>query len=120
MTTIEQTTTDLKALTQTALARAGAALQSGCDRTHERLVNVALTLDAAKDRLELDGPNYLDAAQAFVVAGRRTIDVLGTGLRIRALADTVRPPIPTATCERLCRHVPDLRCVAADPLECAK
>ena len=86
MTTIAQTTQTLQTLTQTALARAGEALQTGCDRTHEQLVDVALTLDAAKERLELDGENYHDAAQAFVEAGRRTIDVLGTGLRIVALS----------------------------------
>ncbi|WP_262002217.1 hypothetical protein [Microbacterium sp. Mcb102] len=88
--TLLQVDADLRALTQKALTLAGEALKTGCDRTHETLVDVALTLDAAKDQLALDGLDYLDAAQAFVVAGRKTIDVLGTGLGIVRLREAVQ------------------------------
>lgn len=60
-------------LVNTARTRAAEARAEGLDATAAQLDSVAKTLDGARTRLIEDGPDYIDAAWAFVDASRRMI-----------------------------------------------
>lgn len=72
-------------LTDTALIRAAEAYRAGLRATGRKLTDVALTLDAASTRLHEDGENYLDAAWAFVDAGRSIIAAHADAIRVLGL-----------------------------------
>lgn len=69
-------------LASTALLRAADAYRAGLRSTGRKLTDVALTLDSARTRLIEDGDNYLDAAWAFVDAGRAIIAAHSDAVRI--------------------------------------
>lgn len=81
---LERAHVDLIDLTRAALERAAFALKVGSDRIAEALVDVALTLNAADDQLDIDGENYLDAAEAFVSAGLSIIEAHTDAVRVEA------------------------------------
>lgn len=68
--TTKPATNALTDLVKTARTRADQARSAGLDGTAKTLDNIALTLDGARTRLIEDGIEYLDAAWAFVDAGR--------------------------------------------------
>jgi hypothetical protein len=73
MTDAKTTAPATRALTDlvdTARARAARARADGLDGTAKTLDQIARTLDGARTRLIEDGIEYLDAAWAFVDAGR--------------------------------------------------
>lgn len=56
-----------------ARTTADRAAGMGLAQTCRRIESLALDLDAARTRLVEDGPDYLDAAWAFLDAGRRIL-----------------------------------------------
>lgn len=81
-----ETTTAANALTDlTDTARLRALVATDHDMPHlaDGLTKIADTLDRARTRLIADGPNYLDAAWAFIDAGRTIL------ANYRIQADTI-------------------------------
>lgn len=60
-------------LVHTARARGWEAKRAGLVHTAYALMRLAADLDGARTRLVEDGPDYLDAAWAFIDAGRRMV-----------------------------------------------
>ncbi|WP_270353438.1 hypothetical protein [Microbacterium testaceum] len=60
-------------LVHTARSRGWEAKRAGLTHTAYALMRLAADLDAVRTRLVEDGPDYLDAAWAFIDAGRRMI-----------------------------------------------
>lgn len=81
---IEAAHIDLIDLIGAALERAAFALAVGSDRVAEALIDVALTLNAADDQLDIDGENYIDAAEAFVSAGLSIIKAHSNAVHVKA------------------------------------
>lgn len=81
---IERAHIDLIDLIGAALERAAFALAVGSDRIAEALIDVAITLNAADDQLDIDGENYIDAAEAFVSAGLSIVKAHSTAVHCAA------------------------------------
>lgn len=84
-TAAEAADSALEDLVETALVRAGDAAKAGLRSTGRKLTDVALTLDSARIRLHEDGEYYLDAAWAFVDAGRSIIAAHSDAIRVLGL-----------------------------------
>ncbi|SDP07054.1 hypothetical protein SAMN04487788_1932 [Microbacterium testaceum StLB037] len=63
----------LSDLVATARERGLNARELGIQRPAYGLLNIAIDLDSARTRLIQEGDDYLDAAWAFIDAGRRMI-----------------------------------------------
>lgn len=63
----------LSDLVHTARSRGLEAKRAGMIHTAYALMRLAADLDGARTRLVEDGPDYLDAAWAFIDAGRRMV-----------------------------------------------
>lgn len=71
--TTKPATDALTDLVGTARARAERARTAGLEGTAKTLDEIAKTLDGARTRLVEDGPEYLQAAWAFIDAGRAAL-----------------------------------------------
>lgn len=71
--TTKPATNALSDLVDTARTRAERARRVGAEALALDLDGIAATLDRARTRLVEDGTEYLDAAWAFVDAGRRAL-----------------------------------------------
>lgn len=71
--TTKPATDILTDLVLTARIRRNAAINQGHAKRAQDFDNVAQTLDRVRTRLVQDGPEYLDAAWAFIDGGRKII-----------------------------------------------
>lgn len=80
--TTKPATDALTDLVTTARDRADRARAHGLDGTAKTLTDIAKTLDGARTRLVEDGIEYLEAAWAFVDAGRGALAGMHTAAPI--------------------------------------